>query len=616
MKLESYTGQPDIQRLFAAFKRKKVDRVPNFEVLVEDQHVQKLLGRFAGNTLSYGGDPAKGVSEGEGARPMKPDDYIELCKIIGQDAIIVEAIWTPFKKRRPDGTTGGLVADRSIKTRADFQRSVILPDDADIEAKMVFVREYRQAIDRSGTKIGLCILFSAFFQTLYEFVIGLEDTMKMVSQDRDFLEELLEVSTQWCVKMCAAAVKNGVDFIWPADDVAFKTGLFLPPALMREIWAGRLARICAPAVNAGKPVMFHSDGKVDELVPMLLEAGVDCVHPMDPYGCDYREMKRKFGRSVCLAGNIDIEFPLAHGTPADVDKDVKEHMEVLKQGGGYVCGSSHSIVNYVPHDNFIAMLNAIHRYGLYDEKAWALGARPLPAAAKPAARIRAKEEDFTRKISSPALKNIFGLIYRGNQREIRASVEAALAEKVDPLAIIAEALTPAIKAVGANFSCGDMFLPELIMASNAMQEAMKVLTPLLSGRTEAPRKGKVLIGTIKGDLHDIGKNIVKALLEGNGFQVVDLGIDNAPEKFVDAVRKHSPDVVGYSGLLTTTLGSMPEQIDALKKAGLRETVITIVGGAPVTEDFARRNEVDLFGRDANEGVLVIEKALSRKKNRQ
>ena len=612
MKLESYIGEPDIQRLFAAFKRKKVDRVPNFEVLIEDQHVQKLLGRHAGNTLSFGGDPAKGVSEGEGARPMKPEDYIELCKIVGQDAIIVEAIWTPFKKRLPDGSAGGLIADRSIKTREDFRTKVILPDEADIEAKMVFVREYRQALDRSGTKIGFCVLFGAFFQTLYEFVIGLEDTMKMVSEDRDFLEELLEISTVWCTKFASAAVKNGVDFIWPADDVAFKTGLFLPPPLLKEIWAGRMKRICAPAVSAGKPVMFHSDGKIDDLVPMLLDMGVDCVHPMDPYGCDYRELKRSFGSSACFAGNIDIEFPLAHGTPADVEKDVKAHMEAMKPGGGYVCGSSHSIVNYIPHENFIAMLNAIHTHGVYDEKSWR-GAAVQPAGAEKAAKktIHAKEADHLAKIASAAMKQIFSQVYRGNQKEIKTSIEAALAEKAAPMRIISEALTPAIKAVGANFSCGDMFLPELLMAAGAIQEAMKVLTPLLKETGGAAGKGKVLLGTIKGDLHDIGKNIVKALLEGNGFEVVDIGIDNAPEKFVEAVKRHSPDVVGYSGLLTTTLGGMPDQMEALKKAGVREKVITIVGGAPVTKDFAERNGVDLFGKDANEGVLAIEGAIAK-----
>ena len=611
MKLDGYSGTPDIQRLLAAFKRKKVDRVPNFEVLVEDQHVQKLLGRHAGNTLSFGGDPAKGVSEGEGARPMKAPDYIELCNIVGQDAMIVEAIWTPFKKRRPDGSVGGLIADRSIKCRADFEKNVVLPDDADIEAKMVFVREYRQALDRSGTKIGFCVLFGAFFQTLYEFVIGLEDTMKMVTEDRDLLDHLLDISATWCAKFCAAAVSNGVDFVWTADDVAFKTGLFIPPALMREMWLPRLQRIHQPALAAGKPVMFHSDGNVDELVPMLLEAGVDCLNPLDPYGVDYRTLKRRFGDRLCLSGNIDIEFPLAHGTPADVEKDVKAHMEALKPGGGYVCGSSHSIVNYIPHDNYIAMLNAIHTYGVYDEKSWT-GAVVKPAAPVRAERktIAAAESELLERISPAPLKTLFSQVYRGKQKEIRAGVEKALAAGIDPLSVIADALTPAIKAVGANFSRGDMFLPELIMASNAMQEAMKAITPLLAGRADRVRKGRVLLGTIKGDLHDIGKNIVRALLEGNGFQVVDIGIDNAPEKFVDAAKKHAPDVIGYSGLLTTTLGGMPDQISALKDAGMRDKVITIVGGAPVTEDFARRNGVDLFGKDANEGVLAIEKAIA------
>ncbi len=610
MKLESFTGEPDIQRLLAAFKRKKVDRVPNFEVLIEDQHVEKLLGRFGGNTLSFGGDPAKGVEEAEGARPMKSKDYLELCQLIGQDAMIVEAIWTPFKRRNEDGTVGGMIADRSIKNREDFKKYVVLPSDVDIEAKMVYVREYREALDKSGTRIGFCVLFGAFFQTLYEFMIGLEDTMTMIYEDRDFIEELLELSSEWCVKFCQAAVASGVDFVWSADDVAFKTGLFLPPKITAEIWAPRMKRIVAPAVNAGIPVMFHSDGNIDDLVPMLLDMGVDCINPMDPYGVDYREFKKKYGQLACLSGNIDIEFPLAHGTPEEVERDVKEHMEVLKPGGGYVCGSSHSIVNYIPHENFITMINAIHKYGAYEEKHWVVSEEvsraPLVAEAK---EEKIHEEELLQAIDSSTMKGLFDQVYRGDHKSIRKAVEAALGQKVDAMEIISTALTPAIKAVGEKFSTGEMFLPELLMASNAVQEAMGVLTPLLKGRDEAARKGRVLLGTIKGDLHDIGKNIVKALLEGNGFEVVDIGIDNAPEKFVDAVKAHDPDVVGYSGLLTTTLAGMPDQIAALKEAGLRDKVTTIVGGAPVSLEFAERNGVDLYGKDANEAVLVIEKVL-------
>jgi corrinoid protein of di/trimethylamine methyltransferase len=627
MELKPFVGEPDVQRLFAAFKHQKVDRVPNFEVLIEDQHVEKLLGRFAGNTLSYGGDPAKGVEESEGARPMYPKDYIEVCNLIGQDAIIVEAIWTPFKHRKADGSVGGLVADRSIKSREDFRNKVVLPGDEDIEAKMVYVREYRRAIDEAGTKIGFCVLMAAYFQTLYEFVIGLEDTMTMVYEHRDFIEELLEISTDYWVKFSKAAVANGVDFIWTADDVAFKTGLFLPPKLMREIWAPRLKRIHEPALSAGKPVMFHSDGNITDLVPMLLDAGVDCVHPCDPYGVDYREFKKSFGAHVCMAGNIDIEFPLAHGTPEEVREDVRKHMEALKPGGGYVCSSSHSIVNYIPHENFIAMVNAAHEYGRYDEKVWMAtpkGAGAQRAAAKggpakPAAlRVKEKrekihEEDFLRKLEADSLKRLFDQVYKGDAKGIQATVRAALGEGRDPMDLIATALTPAIKAVGNKFSTGEMFLPELLMAAGAMQEAMKILAPLLKERKEAASKGRVLIGTIQGDLHDIGKNIVKALLEGNGFEVVDIGINNPPAKFVEAVKGRKPQVVGYSGLLTTTLAGMPQQIAALEEAGLRSQVLTIVGGAPVTDEFAKRNGVDLYGKDANEAVKVIEKALAAKR---
>ncbi len=611
MNLQPYTGEPDIQRLFSAFKRKKVDRVPNFEVLIEDQHVQKLLGRPAGNTLSCGGDPAKGVSEGEGARPMKPADYIELCKLIGQDAVIVESIWTPFKKRNPDGSTGGMIADRSIKTRRDWKEKVVIPGDRDIEEKMVFVREYRQALDQSGTKIGFCVLMAAYFQMLYEFVIGLEDTMKLVYEDRDFVEEMLEASTDYWVRFAKAAVANGVDFIWTADDVAFKTGLFLPPRLMRELWLPKLKRIHEPALSAGKPVMFHSDGNIDELMPMLLEAGVDCVHPLDPYGVDYHSFKKRWGGLVCLAGNIDIEFPLAHGTPQEVEADVKKHMEVMKPGGGYVCSSSHSIVNYIPHENCIAMLNAIHKYGVYDAKGWAV--KPARAVA-PKAEERGekiREQDLLKRIKDDQYKRLFDQVYKGDARGIASTVQAALEAGHDPLDLVARALTPAIRAVGDKFSTGEMFLPELLMAAGAMQEAMKALTPLLRDRPEATGKGRVLIGTIQGDLHDIGKNIVKALLEGNGFEVVDLGINNAPGRYVEAIKAHQPQVVGYSGLLTTTLAGMPDQMAALKEAGLRDRVITIVGGAPVSADFARRNGVDLYGKDANEAVKVIEKALAR-----
>jgi 5-methyltetrahydrofolate--homocysteine methyltransferase len=610
MSFDPYTGEPDIGRLLDAFKHRRIDRVPNFEVLIEDKHVEKILGRYAGNTLAIGGDPAKGVEESEGARPMHAKDYLELCAIIGQDAMIVEAIWTPFKLRHEDGTLS-LAADRSIKSRRDFEERIVSPTDADIEDKMQYVREYRKTLDQSGTKVGFCVLIAAYFQTLYEFMIGMEDCMTLVYRDRDFIEELLEISTGYWVKFVKRALEEGVDFIWAADDVAFKTGLFLKPDIMREMWLPHLKRIIEPAVNSGTPVMFHSDGKIDDIVPWLADIGVDCIQPMDPYGIDYRDYKKRFGNLVCLAGNIDIEFPLAHGNPDDVERDVREHMEVMKGGGGYVATSSHSIVNYIPHENFVAMINAIHRYGLYEGECWSFTGESRTET------VTATEEETAAPPGhqgSPEgvqgiLKEVYDAVYNGEEN-IVSLVERALEEGQGPMDIIDGALTPAIREVGDCFSTGELFLPDLLLAAHTMQQAIGRLTPLMEEGEGPASKGRVVIGTIKGDLHDIGKNMVIALLRGNGFDVIDLGIDNGPDAFVRAVEEHGPDVVGYSGLLSTTLGGIPDQIEALKKAGFHDKVLSIVGGAPVTQDFAERNGIDLYGKDANEAVLVIERALA------
>jgi uroporphyrinogen decarboxylase len=359
--IEAFTGEANIHRLVAALRGEKTDRVPHFEILIEDQHVEKLLGRKAGNTLGVGGDPAKGATAGEGVRPMYPKDYIDLCRIIGQDAIALEALWTPLKKTRPDGTVG-LITDRSVKTRADADR-IIWPGEAEIQERLQYVAEYVAAA--KGTGLGVVFLCASVFQTLYEFVVGLTDCMIMVMEERDLFEELMSRSADYFAELARRAVRAGVDVFFAADDFAFKSGLFVRPDIFKQVWRPHYDRILAPAREAGIPIMFHSDGKIDAAIDMLLDMGVDGITPMDPSGVDYRDYKKRYGDRLTLFGNIDITWPLVKGTPADVDQDVREHMEVLKPGGRWVAGSSHSIVNYIPHENFTTMINAFHKYGAY-----------------------------------------------------------------------------------------------------------------------------------------------------------------------------------------------------------------------------------------------------------
>ena len=357
---EPFIGEPDKERLLAALKREPVDRAPNMEALIEDKIVEKILGKWAGNTLSYGGDPAKGAGH-EGERPMYPDDFIDLCNIIGQDILFFEGgFWTPFKK---EDEKGGLVqvSDRSIKTRKDFE-GLVLDSQTQINNTIKYLKEYKEAIRKRNSKLGVSCSYGAILQTLYEFVVGMEDFMLMVYEDRQLVEDMLEVSTEHFVNLTKAVVGEGLDYISIGDDVAFKTGLFIPPKLFREIWIPRMAKIMKPAINAGIPVHFHSDGKIDDIVGDLINMGVNCINPLDPYGIDYRQYKKRYGSRLCLWGNIDIEFPLSKGTPEDIERDVKEHMDILKPGYGYIAGSSHSIVNYIPFENFVAFIDAIHKY--------------------------------------------------------------------------------------------------------------------------------------------------------------------------------------------------------------------------------------------------------------
>ncbi|MCL5073908.1 MAG: hypothetical protein M1308_23905 [Actinobacteria bacterium] len=362
-KILPYEGDIDKTRLLSAFRRAKVDRVPNFEILIEDAHVKKILGRYAGNTLSYGGDPAKGANA-EAGRPMYPKDFIELCKIIGQDAMMFDGgLWTPFKKQDINGNWVHAY-DKSVKTKKDYH-ALKLDSKASIDATIKYVREYKEEVKKQNINIGVSALFGCLIQTLYEFVVGMNDFMMMVYEDRELIEEMLEDSTVHFVNLSKALVAQEVDFIFPADDVAFKTGLFIPPKIFKQIWVPRMARIFEPALNANIPIMFHSDGKIDDIVEDLINMGLNCLNPMDPYGIDYHDYKKRYGSRLCLSGNFDVEFPLGNGTPEEVDADVKARMEVMKPGYGYVATCSHSIVNYIPHANYVAYINAIHKYGKY-----------------------------------------------------------------------------------------------------------------------------------------------------------------------------------------------------------------------------------------------------------
>ncbi len=208
------------------------------------------------------------------------------------------------------------------------------------------------------------------------------------------------------------------------------------------------------------------------------------------------------------------------------------------------------------------------------------------------------------------LATIASNLYDGEDEAVAHLVQQALDQGLTPAEILAGGLIAGMDHVGRDFKAGDLFVPEVLIAARAMHAGLNVLRPLLAER-DVPNAGKYLIGTVQGDLHDIGKNLVRMMLEGAGFETIDLGVDVPPAGFVDAVRTHRPHLVGMSALLTTTMPAMKSTIEALEQAGLRSAVKIMIGGAPVTAAYAEQIGADGYAPDAASAVELARRLVSQ-----
>lgn len=224
------------------------------------------------------------------------------------------------------------------------------------------------------------------------------------------------------------------------------------------------------------------------------------------------------------------------------------------------------------------------------------------------------ELDITTLETPELLQQMGEDLYDGLADEVVAEVNECLKRGMTPYEVLTTGLVAGMDIVGIDFRDGILFVPEVLMAAKAMKAGMAILRPLLA-ETGAPQVGTMIIGTVKGDIHDIGKNLVAMMMEGAGFKVVNLGINNDAEKFLNAVKEHQPDIVGMSALLTTTMPYMEVVIKALKEAGLRDQVIVLVGGAPLNEAFAEEIEADAYCRDAAIAVETAKKLIAIKRSK-
>lgn len=229
----------------------------------------------------------------------------------------------------------------------------------------------------------------------------------------------------------------------------------------------------------------------------------------------------------------------------------------------------------------------------------------LPAGNEP-------EVDITALAMPDLLAQMGYDLYDGLAEEVTAEVNECLSRGMSAYDVMTQGLVTGMDVVGADFRDGILFVPEVLMAAKAMKAGMAILQPILAD-TGAPKVGKMIIGTVKGDIHDIGKNLVAMMMEGAGFEVINLGVNCAADKYIAAVREHQPDFLGMSALLTTTMPYMKVVIQALRTEGLRDQVTVLVGGAPVNAEFAEDIEADYYCRDAAVTVETAKKVIAIKR---
>jgi len=353
--------KPNKDRFIATLRGETPDRVPYFEMLIESRIVKHILKRDVGSTMAA----SRGASERDikVPPPMDANDYLEVVDYIGQDTLLLDALWAPIKYADEKGDFHAIQTG-FVKDWSDLDKLILPTWEDDIEPRKKYLEEYVKAAKTKN--VAVSYLVGSFFQYCYQYLIGFEDCCLMVYEDKPLLERCFDITLDYYLKMTDIAIEAGIDVLIPGDDVAYRTGTFIKPDMFEEIWLGRMQKIVRKGREAGLPIMFHSCGNLTGIMDSIIcKLDIDCLHPIEPYSMDIYDIKQKYHDHFCVAGNMDIAGPLAFGTPKETYDEAVKMIETLKVGGKYIFCSNHSITNDIPPENFDAMLQALKDVGAY-----------------------------------------------------------------------------------------------------------------------------------------------------------------------------------------------------------------------------------------------------------
>ena len=510
---------------------------------------------------------------------------------------------------RGSGITIPWIKEHALKGPADFGPL------CHIFANLIIQPDHQGYLDWAAPvgEDGLTAVYATTAASpMHHIMKVLTDATEFYYLYRDYpsqMRELAEAIGIYFDQVFAEAARVPADLIMIGANV--DDTITFPPFFQEHIlpWQQRAAEVLH---GAGKLMVCHTDGENQGLIDYIAESGLDladsvCPAPMTKVPMDvYQD---KWGSRMAIQGGIPSNLVLPQATEEEPFRAYLDNLfKVVAPGSRLILG----VADAVPPDADFARLEYIgERLARQGGLPWAISGRRTVAVEAPGRAAPVKDELEGSERFNAVRRDVF----KGEHQAIVRDVEALLAAGVDANLILHEGMLAVMEILGERFKNGRLFIPEVLMAARAMNRGLEVLEPYLASQQRSA-EGLVLMGTVKGDLHDIGKNIVSTMLRGVGFEVRDAGIDVPAERFVELVAEVKPDILGLSALLTTTMPQMAKVIDALTAAGLRDNVRVMVGGAPVSPTFARQVGADAYAADAGEAVAMARKLMKENHSRE
>jgi corrinoid protein of di/trimethylamine methyltransferase len=495
--------------------------------------------------------------------------------------------------------------ERAIKTVEDYRVVQYIFENIEVKPDYERYSLWQQQIGDNGVAVQMGSFAPSPIQHIQRDFLEATDFFYHYNDHQEQMQALagaIEGVYDQLLNVCANSPAEVV--LWGAnyDDMITYPSYFRNDILP---WLQKASRIFE---ENGKLIVCHTDGENLGLMDVIHESGIHIAEAVCPYPMmrvKIEEYYQRWSDKITIFGGIPQSLLSEDtATEEDLQSYLDHFFKAIAPGRRVIVGIADTTP---PH----AVFNRLRIIGDRVEKE---GRLPLDAGSfNPVSASQLDKISEKIALETPREQAFSGVqqdVLKGNHEKIVVDVRELLDKGFSPDDILNQGMLPTMEVIGGRFTTGEVFIPEVLLSARAMNEALKVLEPYLA-KDAKDGKGKIMIGTVRGDLHDIGKNMVATMLKGVGFDVIDLGINIKVEDFVNSVRELQPDILGLSALLTTTMPQMKKVIDALEENGLRDKVKIMVGGAPVNEKYAGQIGADAYAMDAGESVDTAKKLLSQ-----